>query len=493
VIQVINSKYEHNLARIFHAIDNRGLLIDTKKLEKLRAYCNQATSNLCGKITATTGTPVYVGSANKPADVAAVNINYSPHLQKFLKSLGFTLPKLRAKNKDTHDWEMKDSANKLILQQVLANPNLWPASSTIDAVTILKSLLELHGIAKVKGTYINARLYDNTYFSNYSVTSTLTGRRGSKKHIFNLGNNAQNFPKHSELGTRFRECIIARYNRLFFFVDQVSAEDWPVQALAENYTALEEMRRGINRHYRFASLIFGIPEADIKRGRANHEQTAEMHYYLGKKSRHANNYRMRPQRMSEALAAEGYSFGVDVCKVMLEKVNNADPNIAGVFHKYIEEQLFTTKFLRTPFGRERQFFGLRANDKNWDIINEACSYIPQSTVGDNTGLAISALDEMGCGSYIVHDGHDSLCQELPDNEGELLKFFKATVKSFERRITFHNGIEVSIPIEAELAYNWKDTIKVKEMSEDALLSAYRELKEKKAYETDAPITKEVMA
>lgn len=491
--QIITSAYEHNLARIYHAIDNRGLYMDTRKLKALNIYCTNQIGSLCGKITQNTGIPVYSGKASKPSDTPnCVNISYSPQLQTFLKNLGFTLPKVRKKDKETHEFEMKDSANKLVLQKVLADPNLWPASLSLDPAMIVKSLLEIAGISKILGTYVKARLYNNTYFCNYSVTSTLTGRRGSKKHIFNLGNNAQNFPKHSELGNKFRDCINARKGRIFLFVDQVSAEDWPVQALSENHHALEEMRNGVNRHYRFASLIFSIPEADLRAGRARKDQSSEMHYYLGKKSRHANNYRMRPTTMSESLAAEGYSFGIDVCKTMLEKVNNADPLVAQVFHKYVENELFTRKFLKTPFGRERQFFGLRPNDKNWDIINEACAYIPQSVVGDNTGIAVTELDKRGCGDYIVHDGHDSLCQEVPDEFERIRQVLEETRNAFDRTITFHNGITINIPIEAEIGYDWNNTVKLSKPDEPSLRKAYDELRSKKEA-TNATTATEALA
>lgn len=499
--QLITSTYEHKLARVFHAIDNRGLCMDIPKLNTLRKFCIDETNRLCNDISQNIGIQVYIGAANKPAGkLASCNVNYSPNLQKLLKDLGFTLPKIRAKDKNTHEFEMKDSANKLVLQKVLADPNLWPASLSLNPAMIIKSLLELHGIAKIKGTYINARLFDNTYFCNYSVTSTLTGRRGSKKHIFGIGNNAQNFPKHSELGVRFQECIIARPGKIFFFVDQISAEDWPVQALAENHTALEEMRNGVNRHYKFASLIFGMPEADIRAGRARKDQASEMHYYLGKKSRHANNYHMQANRMSESLAAEGYSFGKEVCKTMLEKVNSADPNVANIFHKYIERELFNNKFLRTPFGRERQFFGLRSGDKNYEIIAEACAYIPQSLIGDNTGLAILYLfNYFNNRDYILHDGHDSICQELSDDFTRLREIFGATRKAFDRRIYFHNGIEIDIPIEAEIGYNFRDRVKIKDFSEDGLKQAYDELRnlrleqEESAITEDASLTKETVA
>jgi hypothetical protein len=175
-------------------------------------------------------------------------------------------------------------------------------------------------------------------------------------------------------------------------------------------------------------------------------------------------------------------------------VNNADPNIASVFHKYIEDQLFSKKFLRTPLGRERLFFGLRPNDKNWDIINEACAYIPQSVVGDNTGLAVTYLDNRFNGrDYIVHDGHDSLCQEVPDSFDTLRSVFNETRESFNRTITFDNGIEINIPIEAELGYDWNNTVKVREMSEDALREAYDALHRKKEELENVPSTQGALA
>lgn len=478
--QLITSAYEHKLACVFHKIDNRGLLIDTSKLAKLRKYCNERIIELCDDISRSIGTVVYVGKENKPPlGSSTVNINYSPSLQDLLKNIGFSLPKIKRKNKDTQEYEMADSANDLVLHKTMADPSLWPSRLGLDPAKLLKNLIEIRGIAKLKGTYINARLFNDTYYCNYSVSATVTGRRGSKKHIFNLGNNAQNFPKHSELGLKFRECIIARPNKLFFIVDQVSAEDWPVQALAENYTALEDMRNGVNRHYKFASIIFGVDEATLRAGRDRKDSTSDMQYYLGKKSRHANNYGMRAARMSEQLAAEGFSFAKDFCQTMLDKVNNADPNVDKVFHEYIKRLLFNSsdKLIRTPLGRERQFLGLRPSSPNYELLNEAYSYVPQSTVGDNTGLAV--LEISNYNNYIVNDGHDSISQEVPDDEKELLSVSETTRKAFDRTITFDNGISINIPIEGELGYDLSNTVKIKHFTPDGVLDAYKKLKQQR--------------
>lgn len=490
--QLINSTYEHKLAYVYNKIDDRGILTDRHKMAKLRTYCNETINNLCANLSSVIGTTIYLGAENKPAGSSSVNINYSPNLQALLKGLGFTLPKIRAKNKDTHEFELKDSANKLVLQKVLADPNLWPASLTLPSKQVIQNLLEVHTVAKIKSTYANARLFKDTYFSTANVAGTVTGRRSSRKHTYSLGGNNQNFPKYTELASKFREALISRPGKIFFFVDQVKAEEWPVSALAENQVALTELRNGVNRHLKLASYLFGIPEQTLREALDRKETEAVLCYYLGKKTRHANNYGMRALRMSEQLAGEGHSISKDVCATMLEKVNNADPSVQSVFHKYIQEQIFNFKLLRTPLGRERQFFGFRTGDKNYDLLNEAYSYIPQSTVGDNTGLAIIYINDFN--DYILQDGHDSIVQECPDNENELIQVLERTGQGFARDITFHNGITVRIPIEAELGYDWKHTVKLKEYSPDALQVAYKELQlQREELQDSATDAKEIVA
>lgn len=476
--QLITSTYEHKLARAFFDIDNRGLLMNQEKLGKLRLLCNDSVKNLCSSVSKATGEKIYVGAENKPATKdKSYNINYSPNLQTLLKNLGFSLPKIRVKN-EHHEYEMKDSANKLVLQKVLADPTLWPPGF-FEAKKLIADLLELHKIIKVKNTYVNARLYNNVMYSCYGVASTITGRRNSKRHPYNLGGNSQNYPKYTDIGRQYQECIMARPKRIFFRVDQKGAEDWPVQALAQNYQALEELRNGINRHVKLASYIFSIPESVLQLGRAAHDPTAEFQYYLGKKSRHANNYGLRAQRFSEQLAENGYSVPKDTCAEMLRKVAEIDPNVHNVFHAYIRDEIFNKKMLVTPFGRERQVFGLRPNEHNWDILNECYSYIPQSTVGDNTGLAILYIYTICNGSdTILHDGHDSIVQEPLDTEQSLLDTFYNTTNSFNRDITFHNGITIKIPVEGELGYDWNNFEKLKEFTPDCLIETYRKLKQK---------------
>lgn len=476
--QLITSTYEHKLACAYHRIDNRGLCIDLDALETVRAKVQSELDNQCDWFSSHFGFPVYIGKAIGLAKGAqALNLNSPAKVLETFKALGYKVPKIRAKDEETDEYEWKESVKELAMRRLMADPSLWPHPQGGDAV---KRYLDVKELTTFRNRTVNARLrilpYGGIYYSSYNVAATVTGRRGSKKSVFGFGGNHQNIPARTSTSSDYRNCIIARPNHLFFFVDQKQAEDWPVQALAQNYAALDEMRQGVNRHYKFASLIFNRSIDSLKNGRKAGEFEAELQYNLGKRGRHANNYGMRPPRLSETLTTEGYSVPTATCEVILDKINKADPNVSGVFHPYIQKCIYDTRILRTPLGRECQFFGVRQNDKNYAILNEAYAWIPQSTIGDNTGLAVLYLD--ACNNFIIQEGHDSIIQECPDSLQELLKVYEDTEKAFDRIITFHNGIDVRIPLEGKLGYDWLHTVEIKQWTRDGVEAAYKELHEK---------------
>jgi hypothetical protein len=264
-------------------------------------------------------------------------------------------------------------------------------------------------------------------------------------------------------------------------VDQISAEDWPVSALSENYQALKELQDDTDmygRHTRLASVIFGIPLTAKTPG----EWKESMERYLGKKTRHASNYDMKAGRMSDALAQEGFSFSERDCKVLLDKVAAHDPSVQKVFHQYVKDTISKTHMLVTPFGRERQFLGARPNDSNSSIFKEAYAYIPQSTVGDNTGFAVLKMESYYDLSErrIVQEGHDSIVQDVRDDTEAVYKYLLRVVDSFRRTIVFHNGITIEIPIEAEVGYDFQTTVKVKEVTRAGVKAAIEKLRDKLA-------------
>ena len=455
----VSSTYEHALACAYHRIDNRGILFDEEQMADLRYKIQAHNMELLDELSCLWGLKVYIGAENKPSkDTAALNINASKQLLDFLKANGYKIPLVRRKNKETKEVTYEESVEELILRKIFAETN----------DQCIKRILDIREYNTLRIRYVDSRRYNGQFLCNYGVASTVTGRRSSRKHIFNVGGNAQTFPKHYDLSKAFRRGIIARQGRVFFIVDQMSAEDWPVSALAANTHALNELQQRQDRHSKLAAFIFNMPlEKVTKDG---------IERYLGKKTRHANNYGMRGQTMSDSLARENFAYSKAQCDALLKKVNEYDPSISSVFHTYVKEQVFRTFMLRNPFGRERHFHGLRQGEANFEIFNEAYSYIPQSTVGDNTGFAVLYLD--GVNDYIVNECHDSINQECPNDEQTIRRVYAETQRAFDRRITFHNGISVQIPIEAEFGFNLEDTVKVKDFTEENCVKVWKELNEK---------------
>lgn len=456
----IGAEYLHALQTIYHRIDSRGIVVDKKRLEDASTYINSDILKQCDIISRTWGVSCYIGSSNKPASVVgtiSINLNSSSGNNTplaHLKSMGFKIPKVSARDEDGN-YIQKESLAELTLQKIYAE-NQFGIPGGDPAI---RALLRIRELSTLRSRYINANLYNyngqDLFITNYNCAGTTSGRRSSKKHVFSYGNNAQNFPKHGELAKIYRRCLVARPGKIFFMVDQMQAEDWPTSALANNTEALDDLLNGVDRHRKLACLIF-----DLSWDHYTDSQWKEsIERYLGKKTRHANNYGMRANTMSDSLAKEGHSLTPIQCKTILDKVNHVDPSVDKVFHAYVKQELDNGRTLKTPFGRERIFFGLRPGEagSNNKIFNEAYSYIPQSTVGDNTGFTVFTIESGKLGGSIIQESHDSIIQEIDDNPDTIWSFLQETMLASRRSIKFHNGIELEIPWESELGYDFHHT------------------------------------
>jgi hypothetical protein len=487
----ITSSYLHHLQSIYHHIDNRGIRASKSRLHEARIFVDQQISKNLSIASIQWNCHVFIGAdnavkdKNNPRFSDQVNLNATQGdkaLLKKLQNIGYEVPKVTKKNNEG-DYESKYSTCELALQKMLvANQYQFPGGDPA-----IRAILQVRELGKIKSSYLGCRYYqdekgDFYYLTNYNVAGTLTGRRSSRKHTFGFGNNAQNFPKHGQLAKVFRKCLVARRGNIFLMVDQKSAEDWPVSALAQNHFALDQLQKGINRHCVRGSRVFGIPLLEPILDNQDKWKKDHFHeYYLGKKIGHANNYGMRGNRMSESLAQEGHSISPKDCQQLLDKANAIEPEIKQVFHRYIENEINSSRILHTPFGRERQFLGLRPNDQNYKILNEAYAYIPQSVVGDNTGFAVRYLEcncpiYNGCGSGIVQEGHDSIVMDIKDDIDTIWYYITQTISAFRRIIRFDNGIEVEIPIEAELGYDFDKTVQLHDLSRESLERAYAKIR-----------------
>jgi len=441
------SEYEMPLARAFYYIDQRGTLTDKPSLDALKTKVVNELNEKCVDISKSLNDRPVVYRKSLGEALAKqlgiplnsiLNIASVPQLREVLTNeLKIKLKKDRKTGNESTGEEALNEAFAATL-----NPTL-------------KHILRTRELNKLLGTNIEVRLPNNVFYSCSAVTGTVTGRRASRTNFLGYGSNGQNIPKHSDLGEKFRGIFISRPGKIFVACDQASAEEWVVQGIITDISGdrkgLDELeksiRTGISRHAILASEIFGLPIE-----KTNNKNCLE--YYVGKKVRHAGNYGMQSKKMAAVMASEGFPTTPVFCQKVLTRFHQVEPLVKGVFHKWVEDCLVKTRVLRTPLGRKRTFHGLRPYGDNNEVFREAYAYVPQSTVGDNTGMAVLFCHSVPT-EVVLKDDHDSILTETDDTFEAVLQAVQLLQKAFDRILHFQNGLELKIPIEFEIGYSLK--------------------------------------
>ena len=461
-------QYQMPLAQVLHQIEKRGLLVDTTRLDELKTHVQIRLLEECTEIVKLIGRRVVPQQPEnkKLIDKNVWYLSSNADIKSILRATGLRIPMTRA-TRNAPARETTDEASLNVLFGETGN-------------TVLKHILEVRELSKLKGTYLDALLYQDTLYCTYVAIGTVSGRRSSRANFLGLGCNGQNIPKHSALGKAYRQCLVARPGKIFVACDQKGAEDWIVQAIivdnGGSSRGLDELRAGINRHIKRAAFLFGKPESEV--GKSSGDPPG-IYYDLGKRTGHGNNYGMRGNRMSETLAKYGVAVPPTVCDALLEKANQYEPDIRHKFQGYVETTLKATRCLTTPIGRIRQFLGLRPYADNSTVFREAYSYIPQSTVGDNTGLAMVYMEHVEPG-LVVADGHDAVYTEVDDTVESVTHTTELLASAFDRTLRFPNGTEVVIPVEYELGYTMGDMFSYEPRTNKTLEKAYTLAKVNKA-------------
>lgn len=427
--------YEMPLARAFYNINQRGIAVYPDRLNGLRTFivselvqsCNRITSLLSGKRV------IAQGEKGKKTPAGTFNLSSTDQVIEQLKAFGMTVPKKRRQDGTRSESSDEESLNELYAQT--GHP-------------FLKELSRVRELNKLLGTYVDAELENNILYGAYFVTGTVSGRRSCRANFLGLGSNLQNPPKHTDLASKYRECVGAREGRILVKCDQISAEDWLVTGIiadqAGDYTGFNELIEGVDRHAKLAAFIFGKPLANC--GKDTPER------FMGKKTRHAGNYDMEAFRFAAEMAKEGHVVNVPFTEWLLDRFHSANPGIRGTFHAYVQNELRTKRALTNPFGFTRQFFELRDYGDNKKIMKEGYAQIPQGTVGINTGMAILHLEQYHPG-HVILDDHDAVTLEVNDSFDSVCEAFGWLHDAFQRIIRLPKGLEFIIPIEFEVGYD----------------------------------------
>ena len=270
-------------------------------------------------------------------------------------------------------------------------------------------------------------------------------------------------------------CVIPPDNYIFIQADQSGAEAlvvayecrrakfrklFELNVKPHSYTALQiftEKFRGAHPASRYKgvdpSTLVTYPEYDnlfkVIKG-------SQREYDLGKRVRHARNYKMGPRtfqvnclEMSEGSVALSFKEAKDFLSIDDEVF----PEI-GEWQDEIKQELLTTRTLRNLFGFPREFTGIWSES----LVRDGCAFNPQSTVGCITNMAFVEIS-----GYIkterlpwllLNNKHDSLLIAVPDTAEHIEHGSALLRQHLARELMSTKGEEYRMKVDISKGYNW---------------------------------------
>jgi hypothetical protein len=272
------------------------------------------------------------------------------------------------------------------------------------------------------------------------------------------------------------QCIIPEDNHVFLQGDQAGAEALIVAYECRRARFRKLFELGIKPHSYTALQIFTDKfRGDHPRSRyqAVDPETlvtypeykplftqikeSQREYDLGKRVRHARNYKMGPRtfqtnclEMSEGLVNLSYHEAKD----FLETDSLVFPELVEWQTNDIEKKLRDTRVLYNLFGYPRQFTGIWSEA----LVRDACAFIPQSTVGTITNIAFTELHwkiiKEKLPWHLLNNKHDSILIEVPDTAEHREHGKIALLNALQRDLKSTRGEEYKMKAEIAAGYNW---------------------------------------
>jgi len=283
-----------------------------------------------------------------------------------------------------------------------------------------KTIMRLREIKKLTGSYLDIELdHDDRLRCSWNPVGTTTGRLSSSKTIRKTGLNLQTVPEDA------RAFLIPDPGFRMAEVDLSQAEARIVAYIAQDPNMISVFEKGEDIHALTARMV-GCTRK------------------IAKGVNHGSNYALGPAKLGMML-----EIPQSEAKSLMTKYHIAYPSVRGTFHKYVEETLRRSRTLTNLFGRKRLFLG-RIDD---DLFRQGYSYIPQSTVGHITNMALMRLwkDKR---VQVLAQVHDSVLFQAREDE-DWNRLVEDVSHYFQIPLRW-KGREFVIPSEMKTGSNWRD-------------------------------------
>ena len=203
-----------------------------------------------------------------------------------------------------------------------------------------------------------------------------------------------------------------------------------------------------------ASSIDDLPKLPRWKELAEAIKSDERKYHIGKMLCHASNYGMEANTFKTNVLEQTDGQLVLTTKEaaeLLASYHELFPELRR-WHERVKEELRRTRTLRNLFGYPRYF------TKAWcdKFVKEAIAFVPQSTVGTITNLALTELqadiERNKRNWHIFNNKHDSYAAMVPlDETAEAVKVMGVYL---ERDLVSSLGVAFKMRSEAQVGMNW---------------------------------------
>ena len=405
--QIITEKYLYNIAKniefpfvkVLYNMENQGIKIDIKFLEKLQNKSKKELENLTNEI---------YNLANKE-----FNINSPKQLGEVLFE-DLQLP-VGKKTKTGY------STNEQVLVKL------------IDTHEIIPKLLQYRESHKLYSTYIEPLLklalqdIDNRIYTSFLQTGTATGRLSSKDP------NLQNIPVRSESGRAIREAFVAKDGYKLVSIDYSQIELRLLAHFSCDKALNDAFNSGADIHLQTAYHIFGKEEANNKRN-------------IAKSINFGLLYGMGAKKLSETL-----KISTKEAKSYIESYFATFPTVKEYLES-IKTQVQEDGYIRTILNRKRNFdFSSATPMIQAAYLRESVNAVFQGSAADIIKLSMLKIDEKYKNNKDVNmllQIHDELIFEIKDD------IISTIVKELQQ--IMQNIYKLSVPLEVSVSIgnNW---------------------------------------
>jgi hypothetical protein len=349
---------------------------------------------------------------------------------------------------------------------------LWMGDSpSYNCRDVLRTIIDCRKLHKVIELLVLPLYPDGRFRCEFNLAGTVNGRSsaGETTDYFltlqdngvvkmkNLGHGFQTIGKHGftvdgeTYGKDIRSMFVPSSGYVFVECDLSQAEARVDAVLASDFNILSVFDTPIGIHRLTGSWVFDIKPDEIKKGMTlNAEGVGEDRYYISKTVRHAGERNIREDRLLMMIHKP-----IKDCIEILKKFHDNQPNIRGVFHKEIREQIYSKRTLVAPNGRKRDFFG-RIDDH---AVNDAISFLPQAIVTDYLKASlVKTFSECPWARPLV-EAHDGFLAEVPiGKEDQYTECFKRNVcvPIDFRSCSLSRDYRLIIPCESATGMNWQE-------------------------------------